>query len=705
MIAPGDRSVAAPFSGTSFSYGGVTSRFTRSGDQFIVRTDGPDGALTDYPVAYTFGVDPLQQYLLRLPGGRLQALSIAWDTRPKAQGGQRWFHLYPAERVDHRDVLHWTGPAQNWNHMCAECHSTNVQKGYAADRDTFDTRWSEVNVSCEACHGPGSRHIEWARQKSPAGDRQKGFVFSLDGRSRMAWSFDGDRPIARPAAPLPSRSEVETCGRCHSRRSQIWPDYEYGRPLADTHRVALLEEGLYEADGQQLDEVYEYGSFLQSKMYAAGVTCSNCHNPHSGALVVPANGVCAQCHAPAKYDTSAHHFHKSGSAGAACASCHMPVKNYMVVHARRDHGFRIPRPDLTVSLGVPNACASCHRDKPATWAASAVSRWYPDAAHRPSYAPAIAAGRRQLPGADSALAALVNDRSAPAIIRATALSLLTPEPTGTTTAAMEAAVRDAETLVRRAAAERLAIVDVQTRLQLGPRLLADSVRTVRIESVPAMAAVPPALVSGDLRKTLDAAISEYRAVQQFGADRADSNVNLGALEADLGNAQAAEAAYRRAIRLQPQYAPAYVNLADLLRATAREEDAERVLREGLQRIPDVAQLHYALGLSLVRQKRTADALTEFHQAALSPDDARYPYVYAVALHDAGRMDDAMRTLAEAQRRHPADRDILQALVTYAMEQRDSAAALKWAHALERAAPNDRALAAQVRELEQRLNTP
>jgi tetratricopeptide (TPR) repeat protein len=300
----------------------------------------------------------------------------------------------------------------------------------------------------------------------------------------------------------------------------------------------------------------------------------------------------------------------------------------------------------------------------------------------------------------------VNDRSAPGIIRATAFSLLTPEPTGTTTAAMEAAVRDAEPLVRRAAAERLAVVDVQTRLQLGPRLLADSVRTVRIESVPAMASVPPALVSGDLRKTLDAALAEYRAVQQFGADRADASVNLGVLEADLGNAQAAEAAYRRAIRLQPQYAPAYVNLADLLRATTHEEDAERVLREGLQRIPGLAQLHYALGLSLVRQKRSADAIAEFRQAAtLAPDDPRYPYVYAVALHDAGNVADAMRTLSEAQRRHSADRDILQALVTYALELRDGPAALKWAHLLEQAAPDDTALAAQVRDLERRLAKP
>ncbi len=567
MMPANDQSVAAPFTGTTFTYNGVTSRFTKREGQFIVNTDGPDGKPSDYPVAYTFGVDPLQQYLLPLPGGRLQALSIAWDTRPKGQGGQRWFHLYPREHVDSRDVLHWTGPAQNWNHMCAECHSTNLQKNYIADRDTFDTKWSELNVSCEACHGPASRHVEWAQHPSSSpNDRNKGLEFSLDGRSRMAWSFAGDRPIARPAAPLPSHSEVETCGRCHARRSQIWPEYTYGRPLADTHRVSLLEEGLYEADGQQLDEVYEYGSFLQSKMYAAGVTCSNCHNPHSGKIAVPGNGVCAQCHLPATYDAASHHFHKSGSPGASCASCHMPVRNYMVVHARRDHGFRVPRPDLTVSLGVPNACTSCHHDRPAAWAAAAVLRWYgPAAAQRASYAPTIAAGRNRVPGADAALAALVNDRSAPPIVRATAVTLMSPAAGPAVTAAIDSAISDADPLVRRAVAERLGALDVQTRLRLGQRLLSDPVRTVRLEAVSAMVGVPAPLMSGDIQKSLDAAIAEYRGVQQFNVDRADANINLGALEAGLGHASAAETAYRRAMRLQPQFVPAYVNLADLLR--------------------------------------------------------------------------------------------------------------------------------------------
>ena len=266
------------FQKAAVTYNGVTSTFFTRDQTPMVRTDGPDGQLRDYPIAYTFGIAPLQQYLVAFPGGRYQALSLVWDTRPKAAGGQRWFHLYPGGKVDHRDVLHWTGAAQNWNFMCADCHSTNLQKRYDTASDSFDTTWSEINVSCEACHGPASRHVEWTRRAKAAagsGDALKGLVFSMKDTSGGHWALPAGASIALRTAPLSSRSEVETCGRCHARAARLWPTYEYGRPLGETHRVALLEEGLYEADGQIRDEVYEYGSFLQSKMYQAGVTCSN----------------------------------------------------------------------------------------------------------------------------------------------------------------------------------------------------------------------------------------------------------------------------------------------------------------------------------------------------------------------------------------------------------------------------------------------
>lgn len=682
------------FTGTSVTYNGVRSTFFTAGTTPMVRTDGSDGAARDFPVAYTFGVTPLQQYLIAFPGGRYQALSLAWDTRPKSDGGQRWFHLYPDERVGHRDALHWTGPAQNWNFMCADCHSTNLQKKYVAGGDRFETSWSEINVSCEACHGPGSQHVTWARAgtsgQRPA-DALKGLVFSMKDTSRGQWVMTPGATIAQRSAAISSRHEVETCGRCHARAARLWPSYEYGKPLAQTHRVALLDEGLYESDGQILDEVYEYGSFVQSKMYQAGVTCSNCHNPHSGALLLPGNALCAQCHVPATYDQPTHHFHPAGTAGATCASCHMPERRYMVVDDRSDHSFRIPRPDESVRLGTPNACTTCHRTRSAGWAAAAVRKWYgPAAASRPSFAGAFHAARTLRADGAAALYALVADRQQPAIVRATALTLLQRYPGARTNGAVDTAVLDPDPLVRRAAAETLgAIDDPVSRARIGSRVLSDSVRAVRVDAVSALAGVPRGYFAASDQRALDAAVAEYRQVQQFNADRAESHVNLGMLEAQLGRPVEAEAALRAAIARQPQFVPAYVNLADVLRAAGREQDAERVLREAIAAVPAAADAYNALGLALVRQRRLPEALDALARAAtLAPDRPRFAYVLAVALYDTGAIARAIATLEAAHRRHPGDLDILRALVSYALDRQDLVRARRWAQALIRVAPDD-----------------
>ncbi|HHH43504.1 MAG TPA: hypothetical protein ENK49_05140, partial [Gammaproteobacteria bacterium] len=166
--------VLGNFDNATFTNFGVTSSFFKKNGRFMVRTVGPDGKLKDYEIKYTFGVEPLQQYLVEFPGGRLQALSLAWDTRSKQQGGQRWFHLYPDENIAYDDELHWTRPSQNWNSMCAECHSTNLEKNYDPVTRTFATSWSEIDVSCEACHGPGSNHVRWAEHKSGRGKLESG---------------------------------------------------------------------------------------------------------------------------------------------------------------------------------------------------------------------------------------------------------------------------------------------------------------------------------------------------------------------------------------------------------------------------------------------------------------------------------------------------------------------------------------------------
>ncbi len=416
--------VLGNFADAKFSKNGVESNFFRRDAEFYVRTDGADGRLADFRVAYTFGVQPLQQYLLELPQGRLQALSIAWDTRPKAQGGQRWFHLYPNEKIDHHDVLHWTGPAQNWNHMCADCHSTDLKKNYHPDGDRFETNWTDVNVSCEACHGPGSLHVAWANAHEKSSDPTQGLMIALENPVGR-WAFQGGDPIAKRRQAAKAPLEVETCGRCHARRAQLLPGYRPGDPLEQSYRVAALDAGLYYDDGQNLDEVYEYGSFLQSRMYAQGVTCSNCHDPHSGQLRATGNAVCAQCHQSSHYDTPTHHFHTAGTEAAQCVSCHMVERKYMVIDGRRDHSFRVPRPDLSAKVGSPDACTACHDKRDANWAAAAIVHWYgPERLRGPRYAEAIHAGRNALPGAEQALASVAADDSMPAIARATAVSLL-----------------------------------------------------------------------------------------------------------------------------------------------------------------------------------------------------------------------------------------------------------------------------------------
>jgi hypothetical protein len=168
MQAATEETVLGDYRAAQFRHRGVTSTFSRRGSKCFVQTDGPDGRPGNFEIAYTFGVKPLQQYLVSMSGGRLQALGVAWDSRPRSAGGQRWFHLYPSEALSASDPLHWTGREQNWNDQCAECHSTDLRKNYDSAHDRYATAWAEVTVSCEACHGPGSTHLARAEKRSTA---------------------------------------------------------------------------------------------------------------------------------------------------------------------------------------------------------------------------------------------------------------------------------------------------------------------------------------------------------------------------------------------------------------------------------------------------------------------------------------------------------------------------------------------------------
>jgi predicted CXXCH cytochrome family protein len=443
-------------------------------------------------------------------------------------------------------------------------------------------------------------------------------------------------------------------------------------------------------------------------MYSVGVRCSDCHEPHTAKLRAEGNALCVNCHGESNssvpahvdgsglhavnYDSPAHHHHAAGKPGSQCVDCHAPARKYMVIDPRRDHSFRVPRPDVSVAIGTPNACGGCHADKPAQWAADAVAQWYgPGRRQEPHYGLALDAGRHGKPGAVAGLIALAGDTAKPAIARATALELLARYPGRAALQASQGGLRDADPLVRLAAMgaqEQLAAP--QRSAALAP-LLDDPVRAVRSEAARQLAPVATSLTA-ERRTSFDTALVEYVAAQNENADRPESPTNLGNSYLARGDVARAEELYRRAIHLDAGYVPAYVNLADLYRGAGRDGDAERVLREGLRAVANAPALRGALGLLLVRQGKNDEALVELAAAAqAAPDDAWHSYVYAVALHDAGRPQEALERLRAAAARR-GDRDVLLALASYEREAGNLAAAEKAVRDLAAINPNDPALA-------------
>jgi len=686
MQEANDNTVLGNFRNATFTYFGITSTFYKKDGKFFVRTDGPDGTLQEFEIVYTFGVRPLQQYLVRFPRGRFQSLTICWDTRPKAEGGQRWFHLYPDEFIRHDDILHWTKPSETWNFMCAQCHSTGLRKKYDLSKDAYATTWFEIDVSCEECHGPGSNHVAWAKEGNrggKGGDPSKGFAVLLSDPAKGRWVLDPGARIARRTAPLSSPAQTDTCFRCHAREVVIQDPWVAGTALLDAHMPQVLSRDLYHPDGQILDEVYEYGSFVQSRMYRAGVRCSDCHDPHSLKRRASGNAVCTSCHSAEAYDASSHHRHKPGSTGSACVECHMMSKKYMVVDPRRDHSFRVPRPDLAVKLGTPDPCTRCHKGKGAAWAAKAVEGWRgPGRPLPPHFGETIQAGRLGKPGAGDALMALALDNTQAGIVRATALTLLRNFARPAHLDRLKTALSDPDPLVRAKALEAMDGFQPETRWQFANPLLNDPVRLVRFEAARSLSPVPNSILSPEQISVLDTAVDDYIRAQRVNEDMAPYHINIGVAHQQRGRPDKAEAAYRDAIRIDPMFAPAYVNLADLFRERKRDDEGEKVLREGLAVSPKAADLHHALGLLQARQRRYPEAAAELGKgSSLAPDNPRYAYVYAVALNSTGKPDPALRVLGEAYRRHPYDREVLLGLASILRDQGRAKEATRYAEEL------------------------
>lgn len=659
---PAPSTVLGDFDGPTVEAAGESLRFIREGEDYLVEVTRPGEEALRYPVRYTFGVEPLQQLLLDVGDGRLQALTTAWDARPADAGGQRWFSL--RDDAPPGDALHWAGPGYNWNSRCADCHSTAVVRGYDPTTDRFDTQHAALDVGCEACHGPGSAHVEWAQGSPPdPADKGRGLVRALTKADERRWVLTDGNPIAR-LSTIPDHSEPDSCAPCHARRSELGPGR--GQSFDDRYRLELLEDPLYFHDGQIRDEVFVYGSFIQSKMYAAGVVCSDCHDPHTLKLrSVSMSETCAGCHRPEVFAAPTHHFHPTDSPAARCESCHMPERVYMGVDGRRDHRFAVPQPQLSARVGAPDPCLACHEDQDPAWAQAAIETNFGPRAPRWEFATALWMARAGQPEAIEALVSIVSESHGPAIVRATALTELASFPSPKLAETIADAANSEEPLVRRAAATAASSLPPPARLASILALLSDPIRSVRIEAVTAFLGADTRGWPRPARAALDAALEDYRAAKTYNADRVEALVDLAALDMIEGKPELAQARLEQAIERDPAFTPAHLNLADLHRAHERDAEAEVVLRAAIAPAAEPALVHHALGLALIRMQRSEEALSELRSAyELGPGRARLGYVYAIALFDSGQREQAMDVLEAVHLRHRADALVLSALIDF-----------------------------------------
>jgi predicted CXXCH cytochrome family protein len=645
MDIANEQTVRGDFNDAELEHDGITSRFFRKDDGYFVLTEGPGGEMTEFEVLYTFGIEPLQQYLISFPGGRLQALSVAWDTEEN-----RWFDLYPESTFSPDDWLHWTRNGQNWNGMCADCHSTNLQKNYDVATDSFDTTWSEIDVSCEACHGPGSLHLAWAE---------------ID-------------PMARPSIE-DYGLVVNTAGLDR-----------------DTQLPSLLAEGTYHVDGQIREEVYVWGSFVQSKMYQNGVWCSDCHDAHSLALHKEGNDLCLQCHQAATFDAYEHHFHQKTvdgqpSDGALCVKCHMPEQPFMVIDYRADHSIRVPRPDLTKDLGVPNACgqSGCHDDQTVDWSVDAFNQWY-GAARKPHFGTVLAKARSGDSGSIGGLISLVEDPLYPVIVRATALDALRAFPGEQTSGVMQRVLADDEPLLRVTAVDTVMADSPEQTVELLAPLLFDPVRVVRLRTASRLSGLGREYFTHDQRQALTRELDDFIETMKASLDFAASGLTLGNLYEQQRDATQAEYFYRTALEVDDLFFPAKANLAILLSQQGRTNESEQLLREVLRDYPDQHDSAYSLALLLVGEGRSDEALPYLARAAEGlPQRPRVHYNYGLLLAQLGKPEEAESALNTARVLEPQSIDYLFALVDFYFKRGQLDAALENAERIISAHPQNR----------------
>lgn len=618
--------VLGDFNNVTFKSKGINYFFTKKGKDFYVNTEGENGEYQDYKVEYTFGVFPLQQYLIVFPNGNYQCLIAAWNSNEN-----KWFNLQPNLVIEHDEWMHWTGGSMAWNSMCADCHSTNLQKKYDSNTQTYDTSYSIINVSCEACHGPASTHVDYYNDK-PANTAP---------------------PELYMTNGMDSKELVQKCARCHSRRIQHTDYFDYSGHYLDHYNPSLIIDPLYELDGQIKDEVYVYSSFVQSKMYHNSVSCKDCHDVHSLKLKKQGNDLCLSCHIPS-YNEPEHHFHKKDTEASLCINCHMDGKTYMGNDYRRDHSFRIPRPDQSAKYGTPNACNKCHEDKSPAWASDFLKSKFgePDQDH---YSNLLLEGTN---GNFEAFHSILKNSNYPEIIRATALynyanRNLSEENINN----ILHFVNDSSPLVRKeatAALEKIGANKYSTSY-IQPLLL-DSIRSVRIAAAQYYAINNITLPSNPEYKK---ASKELQNSLKNNSEFPSGQHKIALLNAAKGDIIAAEKAYRRAIEIDNYYNLSRINLALIVYNQGKIEEAEKLYLKVISQEPNTSYPHFMLGL-LYNENNQPEKSIQYLKLATEkqPILIKAFYNYAIKLQEQQKYKEASTVIEKGLKEIPTSERLL-----------------------------------------------
>ncbi len=665
--------ILASFSGEKFTSQGVTSKFFTQGEKFLVNTEGPDGEYHDYEVIYTFGLTPLQQYIVKFPNGRYQCLRTAWDTEKN-----KWFDLYPDFKVVHSEWLHWSRGGLNWNTMCSDCHSTNVRKNYNPDTQGYNTKFALINVSCEACHGPGKQHISDVNR---LGDN---------------YTDSGTLKMTLETGP---KELVNQCARCHMRREQISEQFNFEGTMMDHYFPQVLTEQLYFADGQILDEDYVYGSFVQSKMYHNNVTCTDCHNPHSLELKFEENTLCAQCHVPEKYDSPKHHFHPMGTESSKCINCHMTGRFYMGNDFRRDHSFRIPRPDQSLAYGTPNACNQCHKEKDNEWAWENFKKLYgvPDYQH---FSDLLAPGLQGAPNGKESLITLIKDTLQPEIVRASAVGGLRYYMNANDIANLMLFLNDSSPMVRGTTLDILGEISSTDYSKYVLPLLKDKKRAVRVKAFFALGGLNEHQIPDEYKEVYKKVKAEFFVYLKATSDFAGGWAKKAGYYLKKSDTLNAIESYERALNIDNGNNIIRTSLATLYYSSRKLGKAESTFRTIIEQEPEYGPTYYSLALLLAEIGRNQEAIQELEKALTHmPDNLRVYYNLSLLYDSINERVKAKETILKGLEIFPANEELLYTLAYFYSKYGETKKAIDIGNRLVEMHPNNQNYTAFLQQIQ------